>query len=156
MMRTCVGVDGVEPPRARRPPGYSRVPYRSVTLPGASLEPAWNPPGDRSPASPETLEARRSSSSAGSLNDRWLMSQPGLRIGSSPGMGNRLLARAIFLVRPAGLCHLAHLARHDRAHGPPGPKDLAGPAIAPILATATGLIGAGPHPARTRGNARGG
>lgn len=59
MKRSCVGVDGVEPPRARRPPGYSRVPYRSVTLPGAG-----------SPRALKTPEARRSSSSAGSLSDR--------------------------------------------------------------------------------------
>lgn len=65
-------------------------------------------------------------------------------------MGNQLLARAIFLVRPAGLCHLAHLARHDGAQNP------ARSAISPIQATITGLTGAGPHPGRTRGNARGG
>lgn len=62
-------------------------------------------------------------------------------------MENRLLARAIFLVRRACLCHLAHLARHGETQGS---------AIAPIQATITGLTGTGPHPARTRGNARGG
>lgn len=65
-------------------------------------------------------------------------------------MKNRLLARAIFLVRPACLLHLAHLARHDGREGP-DPS-----AILTIPATITGLTGAGPHPARTRGNARGG
>lgn len=60
-------------------------------------------------------------------------------------MGNRLLARAIFLVRSTELCHRTHLARHDGNQGP---------AIVPIQPT--GLTGAGPHPARTRGGARGG
>jgi hypothetical protein len=40
----CVGVDGVEPPRSRRPPGYSRVPCRSVTLPDQVLRPRREKP----------------------------------------------------------------------------------------------------------------
>ena len=72
-------------------------------------------------------------------------------------MGNRLLARAILLVRSAGFADPAHLARHDGALGPGGPARTAIAAIAPIQAIrATGLTGAGPHPARTRGGARGG